>query len=92
MKLIRHPKAAAGVQHFLGEEEAVLAIEVADRTGRFRHQVKSQRRVRDREDATGRLRVSDHPNEDDRGSGFAEVPNGTLRVSRGLSASLGAGP
>ena len=32
-KFIGHPEAVAGIQHLLGEEEAVFAVEIADRSG-----------------------------------------------------------
>ena len=42
-QLIRHPEAAARIQHLLGEEEAVGAVEVANGAGRLREQVKGRR-------------------------------------------------
>ncbi len=44
-QVVRHAEAAAGVEHLLGEEEAVLAVEVADRAGRFHENVKGGRRA-----------------------------------------------
>ena len=38
-QLVGHPEAAARIEHLLREEEAVLAIEVADRAGRFGQQM-----------------------------------------------------
>ena len=38
-ELVGHPEPAAGIEHLLREEEAVLAIEVADRAGRLGQQM-----------------------------------------------------
>ena len=38
-QLVGHPEPAAGVEHLLREEEAVLAVEVADRARRLGQQV-----------------------------------------------------
>jgi hypothetical protein len=38
-QVIGHPEPAAGVQHLLGQEEAVGAVQVADRTGRLGQQM-----------------------------------------------------
>ena len=42
----RHPEPAARVQHLLGQEEAVLAVEVADRAGGLGEQVQAGARQR----------------------------------------------
>ena len=39
-----HAEAAAGVQLLFGEEEAVVAVQVADRAGGFAHHVEDVRR------------------------------------------------
>ena len=44
-QLIGHPEAAARIQHLLGEEEAVGAVEVADRTCGLREQMKGRGRI-----------------------------------------------
>ena len=49
LQLLRHPEAAARIQHLLGEKEAVLAVEIADRARRLRHHVKRDRRARHRQ-------------------------------------------
>jgi hypothetical protein len=38
-KLVGHPEPAAGIEHLLREEEAVLAVKIADRAGRFGEQM-----------------------------------------------------
>ena len=44
-QLIRHAKAAAGIEHLLRKEEAVLAVEIADRARRLGKNMKRRRRV-----------------------------------------------
>ena len=44
-----HAEPATGVEHLLGKEEAVLAVEVAGRTCRLRHHMKRLRSLRHRE-------------------------------------------
>ncbi len=38
-QLVGHPETAAGIEHLLRQEEAVLAVQVADGAGRFRQQM-----------------------------------------------------
>ena len=60
-QLIRHPEARAGVEHLLREEEAVRAVEVADRPRRLCEQVERARRGRGWRAAGGELcQVADH--------------------------------
>ncbi len=49
VELLGHPETAARVEHLFGQEEAVLAVEVADRPGWLRHQVKRRRGSRHRQ-------------------------------------------
>ena len=39
LQVLGHPEPAAGVEHLLGQEEAVLTVQVAHRTGRLDHHV-----------------------------------------------------
>ena len=82
-QIVRHAEAVARIQHLLREEEAVLAIEIADRAGGLREHVKVTHR------AAGRRR---------RGSGHTHVgsPNphrtasdcaGSARPGRPLTPS-----
>jgi hypothetical protein len=45
---IRHPETAAGIEHLLGEEEAIGAVEVADSACRLCQEVERPRRGRKR--------------------------------------------
>ena len=42
-QIFGHPEPAARVEHLLGKEEAVGAVQVADRAGRLRHQMERPR-------------------------------------------------
>ncbi len=43
-QVIGHPESAPRIQHFLGQEEAIGAIEIANRPGRLRQEVEHTRR------------------------------------------------
>ncbi|MNY35353.1 hypothetical protein D3C86_1697520 [compost metagenome] len=44
-QLVRHPEAVAGIERLLGQEEAILAVEVADGPRRLGQHVEGRRRV-----------------------------------------------
>ncbi len=89
LQVRRHPEPAAWVEHLLGEEEAVLTVQVADRAGRLRHQVKRQGSPwhggQDRVVRSGRVRAG-HVVECRRRAGLARVGvNPAGRNDRGTS-------
>src|SRR5207244_880849 len=45
LKVLGHAKPAARVEHLLGQEEAVFAVQVADGTCRLGHQVEGERSI-----------------------------------------------
>ena len=57
----RPPEPRPRVQHLLGQEEAVLTIQVAHRPGRLGHHMKRQRSPRHRQHRAGGLISSPHP-------------------------------
>ncbi len=60
LQLFGHPESAARVQHLLGQEEAVVAIEVAGRPGGLRHQMEGARGTRHGEDRASSLGIDVH--------------------------------
>ena len=62
--VVGHAEPAVRIQHLLGQEEAVSAIQVADCTGRLGHQVEGERRVRDRQDGTADFGFDTHRMQD----------------------------
>ncbi len=57
--VVRHPEAVTGVERLLGQEEAVLAVQVADRTGGLGQDVERGRACRGR--TVGRNRGGPRP-------------------------------
>ena len=55
LQVFGHPEPAARIQHLLGQEEAVLAIQVADRARGLGHHVEGQRSPRHGQDRAGGL-------------------------------------
>ena len=55
LQVFGHPEPAARVQHLLGQEEAVLAVQVADRARGLGHHVEGQRSPRHGEHRAGGL-------------------------------------